>query len=397
MTRHREYYEILGVSPKATQKEIKKAYRKMALKYHPDKNKDDPTAAEQFAKLSTAYETLSDETKRREYDRFGKSGNKRTSNFPGNPHDIFNAFFGQRQPFQNSMRRNVSAKGKNTVNNIRVSINDLYTGITKKIAVTRKRKCVACKGIGGDKDKKQVCDMCRGRGMINKMRQIGPGFVQQTTTPCVSCSGTGQTFGPGGKCMHCNGRKCVDKKDIFSIEIPAGATNGYTITLYQEGDETNCKVAGDIILKVVEMPHETFTRRGNNLYMIHHIPLLNALGTYSFTMKHLDGSTMCIQKENEDIISPDAVRCVPNKGMPIQNQPESFGKLVILFKVDFPKRLLEHHRLLLRQLTSSDCSKDQAEGCQKLKLKPFHGPFDTQTKQKETKQRTSEIPNCNQQ
>lgn len=397
MTRHREYYDTLGVSTTATQKEIKKAYRKMALKYHPDKNADDSTAAERFAKISTAYETLGDEAKRRQYDQFGKNSSGRpSSDFPGtNPHNIFSTFFNRQSNFrQPSRHRNVPAKGKTTINNIRVSLMDLFTGVKKKIAITRKRKCVPCKGVGGDATKLMVCNFCKGSGTISERRQVGPGFIQQITRPCGQCAGKGKSFAPGGKCLHCNGEKCVNKKDVFTIDIPPGASSGFTVTLYQEGDESNCKVAGDIILKVVETAHETFTRRGDNLYIVHHVPLLNALGTYAFSITHLDGTTIKILKKEDDIIAPDFVRSVPDKGMPSLSNVGTYGKLVILFKVDFPKKLLEHHKLLLRQLTRDErVSHDDKS----LLLEPFHGQFESHSKQKEKKNGHLETPNCTQQ
>lgn len=397
MTRHREYYDALGVPTTATQKEIKKAYRKMALKYHPDKNKDDPKAAERFAQLSTAYETLSDEAKRRQYDRFGKDSGGSSQGFAGNtPHDMFARFFHQQSPFgsRRHQRRDIPAKGKTTVNNIRVSLNDLFTGVQKKIAITRKRKCVSCKGIGGDASKLETCFVCNGIGVVNERRQVGPGFIQQITRPCTRCSGNGKYFAQGGKCLHCNGSKCVDKRDVFTIDIPPGASGGFTVTLYQEGDETNCKVAGDIVLKVVEIPHDTFCRRGDNLYLVHHVPLLNALGTYSFTIKHLDGTSIHIRKGENDILSPDTVRSVPGKGMPSLNQVDTYGKLVILFKVDFPKKLLEHHKLLLRQFSVNDRNTSNPAP---ILLEPFHGKFETQGKQKINNHVHTGTQNCAQQ
>lgn len=396
MTRHKEYYDTLRVATTATQKEIKKAYRKMALKYHPDKNKDDPNAAERFAKLSTAYETLGDEAKRRQYDRFGTGTGRQSSGFAGtNPQDMFARFFHRQSHFsQSQQHRAVPAKGKTTVNNIRVSLNDLFTGVQKKIAITRKRKCVSCQGVGGDASKLDSCPVCRGVGMVNERRQVGPGFIQQITRPCSNCSGKGTLFAPGGKCLHCNGAKCVDKKDVFTINIPPGASAGFTFTLYQEGDETNCKVAGDIVLKVVEIPHDTFTRRGDNLYIVHHVPLLNALGAYAFSIQHLDGTTIKIQKNTNDILSPDTVRSVPGKGMPSVNNVGTSGKLVILFKIDFPKKLLEHHKLLLRQLTADErTAHDEAS----LLLEPFDGRFESQTKQKKQNHVRTDTQNCAQQ
>lgn len=375
---HKEYYDTLGVPTTATLKEIKKAYRKMALKYHPDKNKDDPNSAERFAKISTAYDTLSDDKKRRQYDRFGKNIGR--SSAGSNPHDMFARFFNQSHFQQSSQRRKtVPVKGRTTVNNIHVSLNDLFTGVQKKIAITRKRKCVPCKGIGGDATKLNTCSACRGTGTINEQRRIGPGFIQQIIRACTHCAGTGKIFAPGGKCLHCNGAKYVDKKDVFKVDIPPGASTGFTVTLFQEGDETNCKVAGDIVLKVVQIPHDKFTRRGDNLYTVHHVPLLHALGAYSFSITHLDGTTVNMKKNKDDILSPDTVRSIPGKGMPSLNQMGTFGKLVILFKIDFPQKLLQHHKILLRQFTADDRSPNDKDA---LILEQFHGHFETNKKEK---------------
>lgn len=400
MTKHTEYYDILGITPNASERDIKKAYRKLAMKYHPDKNKDDTSAAEKFANISSAYEVLSDENKRKQYDQFGKDG-KRAQFHRGNPHDIFSTFFGGGgHPFGQSRQQGPrkAAKGKSVTTVLRVSLSDLYTGVERKIAITRKRKCATCKGVGGDPSKLKTCALCRGSGNIVERKQIGPGFIQQCSRTCPSCSGKGKSFAPNSCCVQCSGKQYIDKKDIFKIDIPPGAPPGHTITLYQEGDETNCVLAGDIVLKIEESPNDQFTRRGDNLYMIQHVPLHEALGQYSFTINHLNGDKVHIRKDDDDILSPDAVRCIDGKGMPSHKQPGSFGKLVILFKVDFPQKLTPKQREQLALFTNS--SNSSSSDIKQLTLQPFIGPFNEQ-KEKKTHQHTSSgaggPPNCTQQ
>lgn len=381
MTKHREYYDLLGVSQQASQRDIKKAYRKLAMKYHPDKNLGDADAAEKFAKISSAYEVLSDEEKRKEYDQYGKDAQRARAQH-SNPHDIFRSFFGGGHPFGNSQQRGTrkAAKGKAVTTVLRVSLEHLYTGAERKIAITRKRKCTSCKGDGGDKSKLMTCMLCRGSGNITEHRQIGPGFIQQISRTCTSCAGKGKSFPPGSICVACRGKQYVDKKDIFKVDIPPGAPSGHTITLYQEGDETNCVIAGDIILKIEEIPNKQFTRRGNNLYMIQHVSLHEALGEYFFSINHVSGKTIHVRKSHNDILSPDTVRCLDGQGMPSMTQPGSFGKLVILFKIDFPQSLTATQREQLAVFCNSKAP--PTNNLNHVTLQPFTGTFDVKNEER---------------
>lgn len=362
MSGHREYYDVLGVSSSASQKEIKTAYRKKALQYHPDKCKGDKDeAAKKFQKIANAYEELKDENTRANYDKFGPTmGKNKSSNTP-NPHDIFKHFFNGGVPgfqgFQGfgGTNKSKSKKGKTIHSVLHVPLKDFYNGLEKKIAVTRKRKCVTCDGHGGDICKRVSCQMCRGVGMINERRQIGPGFIQQFSRPCPQCKGKGQSIPTEFKCKPCNGVGIVPKKDVFNITIPAGAPDGYTITLFQEGDEYPGCLPGDIVLKIKMSKDPQFERIGNDdLLLSCDVCLSHALGDHDFKITHMDGRMLHIIKSSEDILSPQCIRQIPNEGMPILNSPAERGTLFVQFKIIFPTRLETDQRRKLKDIFKND-------------------------------------------
>lgn len=375
-----DYYELLGLSKTATTKEIKKAYRKLALKFHPDKNKDNKEAAEKFREISTAYSVLSDDKKREMYDKFGPDfekgpgGGSRGSG--PNPHDIFNSFFGNMQGargfpgmfaggfpggrfpggFQGFQRGgSQKRKGKPTVSSLSVSLKNLYSGMTKKVAITRKRKCVACDGHGGEKGQSKKCDTCKGRGFLNICRQVGPGMMQQSTIPCVPCNGTGSFIPKQFRCNECDGKKFMNKKDVFSIEIPPGTKDGHEFTLFQEGDESDKFLAGDIKLKVVTKPHPVFKRQGSDLLMVQKVSLANALSDYSFKVEHLDGRILQLRKKIGEVLKPDCIKTIPNEGMPTNSAGDVKGQLIIQFKVIFPDNLTSRQQEMFKNLFTSQC------------------------------------------
>merc|ERR1712018_96903 len=191
-----KYYDILGVSPTATEAELKKSYRKLALKYHPDKN---PDAGDKFKEISMAYEVLSDSKKRAIYDEHGEQGIKEGGGGGGahSPMDIFNMFFGG-GGFPGGGGGRSSNKSKPIVHKLGVSLEELYNGKTRKLAVTREICCEKCNGKGGSKVEK--CQSCRGSGIKVTTKQIGPGMIQQMQSPCDSCGSQGEVISEAHKC-----------------------------------------------------------------------------------------------------------------------------------------------------------------------------------------------------
>ena len=329
-----EYYDTLGIKKNASDKEIKKAYRKLALKYHPDKNKSDKTATEKFKKISEAYEILKSPETRKQYDQFGKSSVDSTSSHSHHmdPFSMFNQFFNTQH--MSSQSQQVKA----IYMDIPVSLEQLYNGQTKKYKISRKRVCKSCDGIGGSKEGLVTCQVCLGNGKIQIRRSIGPGMVQQMIQTCPKCHGRAQSMKPECVCKICKGEKTITEEKICSVQIPAGSQNGNSIKLYQEGNEEPGKLPGDIIFRIVQKEHHTFKRNNNDLHVVKEISLIDALDSYKFVLTHLDNRTLFIKTKDGDILEPGAVRCIPNEGMTTTSSNKK-GNLYIHYKIKFPSSL----------------------------------------------------------
>ncbi|XP_073770082.1 dnaJ homolog subfamily A member 1 isoform X1 [Danio rerio] len=218
MVKETGFYDMLGVKPSASPEELKKAYRKLALKYHPDKN---PTEGEKFKQISQAYEVLSDAKKREVYDRGGEKAIKEGGNGGScSPMDIFDLFFG------GGGRMHRERRGKNVVHQLTVSLEDLYNGTTRKLALQKNVICDKCEGRGGRKGVIEVCPLCRGVGVQVRLHHLAPGMVQQISTVCEGCQGQGQRLGHRDRCKTCTGRKILRQKKILEVHIDKGNNRG---------------------------------------------------------------------------------------------------------------------------------------------------------------------------
>lgn len=327
-------YDELGVAPTATPEEIKKAYRKLALKFHPDKNPDDP---EKFKNISAAFEVLSDEKKRGIYDKYGEEGLKEGGGGEGhNPFDIFDMFFGGggrgrgRQPGE-------KMRGRDTVHQMKVSLDDLYNGTTRQLAVQKNVICETCNGIGGKEGSVQKCENCNGSGMDVRMRQIGPGMVQQIQQPCRPCNQTGEKIREKDRCKNCAGKKVEKQRKILKCEIDKGMKDGQKLTFSGEGDQAPDIEPGDIVIVLDEKEHDVFRRQGSDLYMTMGIELADALCGFTRNIKTLDNRTLVIKCNPGEVIRPKELKCVLDEGMPIYGDPLEKGRLVIDFQIKFPK------------------------------------------------------------
>lgn len=335
MVKETGYYDTLGVKPTATADEIKKAYRKLALKYHPDKNPDEP---EKFKMISQAYEVLSDPKKRDIYDQGGEEaikGGGSGGDFH-NPFDIFDMFFGGGG---GSRRGRGPSKGKNVVHQLQVSLENLYNGTTRKLALSKNVICDKCEGRGGKEGAVEKCKPCKGAGVQIRIAQIAPGMVQQMQTMCSECSGKGETINPKLRCKTCQGKKVNRERKILEVHIDKGMKDGENIRFAGEGDQEPGLEAGDIIIILDEKPHEVFKRRDIDLVMSLELDLVEALCGLQRTITTLDKRTLVLSTIPGEIIKPNDIKCVMNEGMPMHRNPFEKGRLIIKFDVKFPKNI----------------------------------------------------------
>ena len=336
MVKETEYYDILGLSPKATQSDIKIAYRQNAIKLHPDKPSGD---TEKFKKLSEAYETLSDSDKRQQYDNFGKDGNNMNNGNNGNHFDIFSQMFGQFGQFGqfgsfNSSKRNNIPDIECKIN---VTLEDVYYGNPVDISYTRDETCSGCKGSGSKSGKNYKCNSCNGRGIKISMRQIGPGMIQQMQTSCNDCNGKGETLDEKDKCLICSGNKVVKNKITNKFNIIKGIQNNVKLNIEGEGNQGLDGTRSNLIVIVNIKNHSMYKRHNNDLHIDMEIELWEALCGFTHTFTH-------INKENKDLhftstykdqIKHNDTRTLKGLGMPIFKS-EKFGDLIINFKVKYP-------------------------------------------------------------
>ncbi|CAB1120802.1 HSP40 [Ectocarpus sp. CCAP 1310/34] len=325
-----ELYQILGIEKDASENEIKKAYRKLALKNHPDKGGD----PEVFKEITMAYEVLSDPEKRKVYDKYGKEGVESEGGAGGqSPEDIFSMFFG------GGGRKGGPRKGEDDRHKLKVNLEDLYNGKTCRLAVTRNKVCTVCEGIGGKPGAEKPCDKCQGRGVQVQFRQIGPGMVQQLQSACSSCRGEGKVINERDKCKTCSAKKVVTERKVLEVHITKGMRNGQKITFHGEADEAPGVVPGDIIFIVEEKEHPVFRRKGADLVMEKNLTLVEALCGFDFSITHMDKRTLRVRSHPGQVTKHDDVFMLDGEGMPTIGNPFVKGRLFVIFKVTFPSTL----------------------------------------------------------
>lgn len=357
----RDYYEVLEVGKDAGAEEIKKAYRKQALKYHPDKNPGNKEAEEKFKEAAEAYEVLSNPEKKQKYDRFGHAGlgNQGGGGYGGfsmNIEDIFSQFgdvFGNFGGFggfgqQRGGSRRVN-RGSNLRIRVKLTLEEISSGVEKKIKVDKYIKCQPCSGSGArDGGSYSTCSTCRGTGHVTRVTNTFLGQMQTSST-CPACGGEGQTI--ANKCEHCAGHGIVKENEVISIDIPAGVEEGMQLSFSGKGNAgARGGVPGDLIVMIEELPHPHLVRDGRNLLYDHYISFPDAvLGTTS-EVPTLEGKARIKVPEGTQA---GKVFRLKGKGLPGVNH-YGRGDLLVNVNVWTPQSLTKEEKKLMDQLRQSE-------------------------------------------
>lgn len=355
----RDYYEVLGVSRNATKDELKKAYRKLAMKYHPDKNPDDKDAEEKFKEAAEAYEVLGDEQKRSSYDRFGHDGVKGAGGFSASSvEDIFSQFsefFGAGgSPFDEFFgggrtRRRRGQRGTDIRVKLKLTLGQVAHGVEKKIRFPRQVSCEACYGTGAENGNAfHTCPTCNGTGQVRDI--AGGGYFQQmVVSTCPTCQGEGRIISKN--CSVCEGKGRVEKEDTISVKIPSGVSEGMNLKLEGKGNAgLRGGPQGDLIIQIEEEAHEHFDRDGDNLIHELFISFPQAALGLQPEVPTLDGKVRI--KLNPGTQSGKVVR-LKGKGLPNINGYGT-GNLLVHINVWTPENLTAEEKRLLEKLKSSD-------------------------------------------
>lgn len=357
----RDYYEVLGVDKNASETEIKKAYRKVAIKYHPDKNPDNPEAEEQFKEAAEAYDVLSNGDKKARYDQYGHAGvgGAAGGGFGGggmSMDDIFSHFgdifggggFGGFGGFGGSGggRRRVN-RGSNLRIKVKLTLEEILKGAEKKVRVNKYIPCDTCHGSGAEGNGRSTCNTCHGTGQVTKVVNSFLGQMQTQTT-CPQCGGEGEII--TNKCKSCHGNGIVKGEEVITLNIPAGVSDGMQLSMSGKGNAAaRGGVPGDLIILIEEIDHEDLERDGMNLLHDHFISFPDAaLGT-TIEIPTLEGKA---RVKIAPGTQPGKVLRLKGKGLPDVN---SYGKgdLLVTINVWVPKELLEVERAELHKLNQS--------------------------------------------
>ncbi|MCL4306175.1 molecular chaperone DnaJ [bacterium] len=363
----RDYYEVLGVNRGATQEEIKKAYRKLAMQYHPDRNKGDATAEEKFKEVGEAYAVLSDQDKRAQYDRFGHAmagGGFRPGQQGGSfefdlsdalrqfmEGGMFGDFFGQSR---GGGRGSARVRGNDLQLKLSLTLEEISEGVRKTIRVKRLRPCETCKGSGAASGSAPTeCPTCRGQGQVRQVsRTILGQFVNVQT--CPQCHGEGKVV--ANPCKTCNGEGRVRVEDTIHVDIPAGVASGQYLTLRGEGHSgPRNGPAGDLIVLIEERDHEYFERDGDNIIYKLRVSIPQLLLGDTVEVPTLSGKA---QLKLEAGLTPGKILRMRGKGLPALN---GYGRGDQLVEIDLhvPRKLSSTERGMIEKLRDSENFKVQ--------------------------------------
>lgn len=339
---NKDYYDILGISKGTSDDEIKKAYRKLAMKYHPDRNPDNKEAEEKFKDINEAYQVLSDPQKKSQYDQFGTTdfnggfGGAGGFDFSGMGgfEDIFDSFFGG--GFSSRKRRNGPERGADLEYTLNLTFEEAVFGIEKEITISKNENCDTCNGTGSKPgSNSKTCDNCGGTGQVRYQRNTPLGSFVSTAT-CDKCNGTGKVI--TDPCSHCHGKGTVRKNKKVKIKIPAGVDTGNVLPLRGQGEPgKNGGPSGDLYINLRVAPHKLFNRKGFDIYIEEHISFGKASFGTELKVATIDGD---VKYKVPAGTQSGTVFRLKGKGVPRVNghgRGDEYVKII----VDIPKSLNE--------------------------------------------------------
>ncbi len=378
MTEEEDYYDILGVGRDASKEEIKKAYRKKAKKYHPDKNPDNTEEArEKFKKISEAYEVLADDEKRKRYDRYGKRGVKEEfgeggfewsdfshrddledifseffggSRRSGGFDDIFNSFFGGRRRRDSGRRK----RGRDLRMSMELGLKELRDEAEKTVRISRKATCEECGGSGSRSETKRTCPKCHGSGEVKRAKRRG--FQQLVTiTSCDRCNGSGEIV--EDPCPECSGTGRVEKRETITIDVPPGAKDGDRLRVKGKGEAgQNGAPSGDLYIILRVKQEEDFERKGDDVMTEAEVTMTEAALGADIEVPTLDGKAKMKVPEGTQ---PDEILRLPNKGLK-RKRGNGYGDQLVKIKVRIPETLNSRQKDILKEFEKIEKKKNKS-------------------------------------
>jgi molecular chaperone DnaJ len=364
----RDYYEVLGVAKGASADEIKKAYRKLAVKYHPDKNPGDKEAEEKFKEAAEAYSVLSDADKKAKYDQFGHAGvDGAGPDFSGGFGDLndilndlfgggFSGFGGGFGGFSGfggggrGQRQQRVHRGRDIRVRVKLTLEEIAKGVEKEISIEKSVPCPECGGKGAKNSSDiKTCPACNGTGQVQR---VVNSFLGQTVTysTCQQCDGEGKII--SNPCRSCNGTGLVRKRETIKVKIPAGVEAGMQLTLQGEGHAAkNNGINGDLLVVIEEQEHPDLKREGNNLYYTKIISVVDAMLGAEVTVPCLDGDYKI--KVDAGTQSGEVVR-LRGRGLPSVNGYNGTGDLYVKIAVWIPKKLSKDEKAVIESLKNNE-------------------------------------------
>ena len=357
MADKRDYYEVLGVEKGASADEIKKAYRKAAMKYHPDRNPGDKEAEEKFKEVGEAYEVLSDDDKRARYDQYGFAGVD--PNFGagaggygggfggfdgfGDLGDIFGEFFGGGS--RRGSTANAPRRGENVMTRLELTFEEAAFGCEKEVSAQRIENCAACNGTGSADGVIETCSTCRGSGQVRTTQNF-MGMQMQSTTACPKCGGKGKVIKT--PCNTCKGKGKVRRTQKIKVKVPAGVDAGQSVRVRGEGCVgANGGPNGDLLVEVYIKRHAIFSRQGMDVLCEVPITFTQAALGAEIQVPTLDGKVPYTIPEGTQT---GTTFTLSGKGIPEVNNPRRRGNQRFTVVVETPTRLTKEQKELLRQL-----------------------------------------------